>query len=97
MFSATFGPGVSGPMKGPSMAQGCLCTSLWRQHLAADFLDAYTFVAVGRVGGAARTVRRDFCARTRDDACLSGSGRSSSVWFGWRTNRKPRPEAIGQA
>ena len=27
-----------------------------RQHLAADFLDAYTFVAVGRVGGAAQTV-----------------------------------------
>eukprot|EP00930_Biecheleria_cincta_P003944 TRINITY_DN10484_c0_g1_i1.p1 TRINITY_DN10484_c0_g1~~TRINITY_DN10484_c0_g1_i1.p1 ORF type:complete len:644 (-),score=95.29 TRINITY_DN10484_c0_g1_i1:269-2200(-) len=26
------------------------------QHLAADFLDAYTFVAVGRVGGAAQTV-----------------------------------------
>ncbi|CAE7683095.1 DBP1 [Symbiodinium pilosum] len=28
------------------------------QHLAADFLDAYTFVAVGRVGGAARTVEQ---------------------------------------
>lgn len=26
------------------------------QHLAADFLDAYTFVAVGRVGSAAQTV-----------------------------------------
>ncbi|CAE7499824.1 DBP1, partial [Symbiodinium sp. CCMP2456] len=28
------------------------------QHLAADFLDAYTFVAVGRVGGAAQTVEQ---------------------------------------
>mmetsp|Transcript_25747 Transcript_25747/g.77775 ORF Transcript_25747/g.77775 Transcript_25747/m.77775 type:complete len:284 (+) Transcript_25747:2-853(+) len=26
------------------------------QHLAADFLDAYTFIAVGRVGSAAQTV-----------------------------------------
>ncbi|CAL1133052.1 unnamed protein product [Cladocopium goreaui] len=28
------------------------------QHLAADFLDAYTFVAVGRVGSAAQTVQQ---------------------------------------
>eukprot|EP00439_Symbiodinium_sp_Y106_P023594 s4795_g2.t2 len=28
------------------------------QHLAADFLDAYTFVDVGRVGGAAQTVEQ---------------------------------------
>lgn len=28
------------------------------QNLAADFLDAYTFVAVGRVGSAAQTVQQ---------------------------------------
>ena len=28
------------------------------QHLAADFLDSYTFVAVGRVGSAAQTVEQ---------------------------------------
>ena len=40
------------------------------QHLAADFLDAYTFVAVGRVGSAAKTVLRSRSRRALVFGCL---------------------------
>eukprot|EP00439_Symbiodinium_sp_Y106_P024491 s4795_g2.t12 len=53
MFSATFGIGVPGPDVVVMGLKG-----FHQQHLAADFLDAYTFVDVGRVGGAAQTVEQ---------------------------------------
>ena len=44
------------------------------QHLAADFLDSYTFVAVGRVGSAAQTVEQ------RLILWVEGQGGKRSQW-----------------
>lgn len=56
------------------------------QHLAADFLDAYTFVAVGRVGSTAETVPWP-C----EESTNINRARSNSAWYGSRMRRSRKP------